>query len=86
MDLAIGYRTWFQGHRDPLDMPTGAGAAAAFESLQPGAGAALDEYLELAESSYKLALEHFLYDDFSSAGHLPESPACCDCCPGWHRC
>ena len=67
VDLDIGYRTWFEGDRSPVDMPTGAGAEAVFESLQPGAGQALHEYLAAAEASYKLAIEHFLYDDFDSA-------------------
>ena len=58
-DLAVGYRTWFQGHPEPLDMPTGDGAVAAFESLQPGAGDALETYLAKAKTSYELALEHF---------------------------
>lgn len=66
VDLGIGYRTWFQGDYTPLDMPSGAGARDAFESLQPGAGAALDKYLEQSAESYDLALKHFLYADFSS--------------------
>ena len=70
VDLDIGYRTWFEGHADPLDMPTGPGAVAAFESVQPGAGAALEKYLADAENSYGLAKEHFLYDGFSSVRSL----------------
>lgn len=66
VDLEIGYRTWFEDDKTPLDMPIGAGAEAAFESLQPGAGAALRDYLRTARESYTLALGHFLYDDFSS--------------------
>lgn len=65
-DLAVGYRTWFEGHPKPLDMPTGDGAAAAFESIQPGAGEALEAYLAKAKTSYELSLENFLYDDFAS--------------------
>ncbi|GAA1886528.1 phytoene desaturase family protein [Paeniglutamicibacter psychrophenolicus] len=65
VDLPIGYRTWFQSDYTPLDMPSGAGAREAFESLQPGAGAALEKYLEKAAESHHLALEHFLYADLS---------------------
>ena len=65
VDLPIGYRTWFQSDYTPLDMPSGAGAGEAFESLQPGAGAALEKYLEKAAESHDLALEHFLYADLS---------------------
>lgn len=70
VDLPTGYRTWFQGDYTPLDMPSGSGAREAFESLQPGAGAALDSYLEKAAESHDLALEHFLYADLSSASSL----------------
>ncbi|GAA1495437.1 phytoene desaturase family protein [Paeniglutamicibacter kerguelensis] len=77
VDLEVGYRTWFQGHPDPLDMTTGPGAVAAFESVQTGAGVALEKYLAYAETSYGLALEHFLYDGFSSVRSLlnPRLPA-----------
>lgn len=67
VDLEIGYRTWFQGDPTPVDMPTGTGAEEAFEALQPGAGAALRQYLQQAADSYSLAIKHFLYDDFASA-------------------
>ncbi|MDQ0093204.1 phytoene desaturase family protein [Paeniglutamicibacter psychrophenolicus] len=70
VDLPIGYRTWFQSDYTPLDMPSGAGARDAFESLQPGAGDALDNYLEKAAESHDLALEHFLYADLSSAASV----------------
>ena len=70
VDLPVGYRTWFQSEYTPLDMPSGAGARDAFESLQPGAGAALDSYLEKAAESHDLALEHFLYADLSSASSV----------------
>ena len=66
VDLPIGYRTWFQNEYTPLDMASGAGARDAFESLQPGAGAALDDYLKKAAESHDLALEHFLYADLSA--------------------
>lgn len=66
VDLETGYRTWFQDDFTPLDMPAGAGARDAFESLEPGAGAALGEYLDRAAESHDLALRHFLYADFSS--------------------
>ena len=70
VELPIGYRTWFEGQKTPVDMPTGTAAEAVFESLQPGAGAALHEYLRQAEEGYELALKHFLYDDFASARSL----------------
>ncbi|PYI65170.1 phytoene desaturase [Arthrobacter livingstonensis] len=65
--LDPGYRIWFGKDGSSLDLSTGGFADAAFESLQPGAGAALAEYRRKAQESYSLALRHFLYDDFSSA-------------------
>jgi phytoene desaturase len=65
--LDPGYRIWFGEDGGSLDLSTGEDADAAFESLQPGAGAALAEYRRQARESYSLAMEHFLYDDFSSA-------------------
>ena len=40
---------------------------AAFEAEEPGAAAALQRYLNSAEETYKLALEHFLYTNFENA-------------------
>ncbi|AIY03229.1 phytoene desaturase [Arthrobacter sp. PAMC 25486] len=64
--LDPGYRIWFGQNGGSLDLSTGEDADAAFESLQPGAGAALADYRREARESYSLALRHFLYDDFSS--------------------
>ena len=51
----------------PLDVPADpARAATLFESIEPGAGAKLTEYLDSAERTYDLALRHFLYTTFSS--------------------
>jgi phytoene desaturase len=34
-----------------------------FESYEPGAGAALREYVEEAEENYRIGMEHFVYED-----------------------
>lgn len=65
--LDPGYRIWFGQDGGSLYLSTGEDADAAFESLQPGAGAALTNYRHEARESYSLAIRHFLYDDFSSA-------------------
>ena len=65
--LDPGYRLWFGQDGSPVDLATGDGADAAFDALKPGAGAALARYRQEAGESYRLALQHFLYDDFSSA-------------------
>ncbi|BCT74299.1 phytoene desaturase [Sinomonas cyclohexanicum] len=65
--LDPGYRVFFEGHDQPVDVPAGrAGAVGLFESLSPGTGEALARYLDDAQDAYVVALERFLYDDFSS--------------------
>ncbi|WP_372697456.1 phytoene desaturase family protein [Arthrobacter sp. JSM 101049] len=65
--LAPAYRTWFQGHEDPVDIHSGrATARATFEAMDPGSGLQLEKYLDSAAQTYELAKEHFLYDDFES--------------------
>jgi phytoene desaturase len=38
-----------------------------FESIEPGAGAALQRYVDSAEDAYKLSIKHFLYTNFENA-------------------
>ena len=64
--LTPAYRVFSEGH-DPFDIVTGrAQTTSLFESMEPGAGARLDAYLESAGSAYRLALDHFLYDSFAT--------------------
>ena len=66
VDLTPGYRV-FPENAQPVDVPTGVEEAAAlFESLEPGAGARLRDYLASASDSYRIALERFLYTTFQS--------------------
>lgn len=69
LDLTLldpGYRV-FPETGAPLDVPYGADAACAlFEAIEPGAGAALGEYLASASKVYRVALDRFLYTTFSS--------------------
>lgn len=65
--LSPAYRTFFQDHLDapPVDVESGREQAVAlFESLDPGSGQALQDYLDSAAEAYELAKEHFLYTDF----------------------
>jgi phytoene desaturase len=65
--LDPGYRVFFEGHGQPVDVPAGReGAIALFDSLSQGSGEALARYLDDAEDAYSVALGRFLYDDFSS--------------------
>ncbi|MBW9108185.1 phytoene desaturase family protein [Microbacterium ureisolvens] len=55
----------------PLDVRSGrAEAAALFESVEPGAGARLDEYLDSAADAYDLAVSRFLYDTYETTAGL----------------
>lgn len=73
--LDPGYRVFFKGHAEAVDIAADRDAnIALFEGLEPGAGPALGRYLDSAEGSYRLALDKFLYNSFQSATSLV-SPA-----------
>ena len=38
-----------------------------FDSIEPGSGAKLQQYLDSAEDTYKLSIKHFLYTNFQNA-------------------
>lgn len=55
----------------PLDVQSGRREATAlFESVEPGAGAALDAYLDSAGDAYRLAVSRFLYDTYETTAGL----------------
>ncbi len=65
--LDPGYRVYFEGQREPVDVRSDRAASTAlFESLEPGAGRALGAYLDSARTTYELALKRFLYTNFTS--------------------
>lgn len=65
--LDPGYRVYFENQSEPVDVRSDRAASTAlFESLEPGAGAALDRYLDSARMTYDLALRRFLYTNFTS--------------------
>lgn len=73
--LDPAYRVYGQPHGDgaraPLDIVSGRDAATAlFESVEPGAGARLDAYLDSAGHAYDLAVGRFLYDTYASTSGL----------------
>lgn len=56
---------------DSLDVRSGREAAIAlFESVEPGAGARIDEYLDSAQDAYELAVTRFLYDTYEGTAGL----------------
>ncbi|MFF2273727.1 phytoene desaturase family protein [Agromyces sp. NPDC058136] len=73
--LDPGYRVFFEGRPGPLDLGADrARSVAAFESIEPGAGAALERHLDSAGETARLAVDRFLYTDFSSPVALLSAP------------
>ncbi|RBP62191.1 phytoene desaturase [Brevibacterium sanguinis] len=70
--LDPAYRVFFEGESgarpaDAVDIRADRAAnVALFEELEPGAGRALERYLESAAHTFDMAIEHFLYTSFSS--------------------
>jgi phytoene desaturase len=63
--LDPGYRVYFEGEEQPLDIAASReGNIALFESVEEGAGAKLDAYLDSAEDTYDIAKKRFLYTTF----------------------
>ncbi|MCC9176415.1 phytoene desaturase family protein [Arthrobacter sp. zg-Y750] len=69
--LDPGYRVLFEDEPEPVDIAaTREANIALFESLEPGAGPRLVEYLESAEEVYAMAKKRFLYSTFASFAPL----------------
>ncbi|WP_159800975.1 phytoene desaturase family protein [Arthrobacter zhaoguopingii] len=65
--LDPGYRVIFEQNREAVDVPADRPAVVKlFESLEPGAGEALEKYLDSAEDTYTIAKRRFLYSTFES--------------------
>lgn len=70
VDLSPAYRV-FPEAEGPVDVPSGVDEAAElFESLEPGAGEKLRQYLDSAGDTYRVAIDRFLYTTFSAVGPL----------------
>jgi phytoene desaturase len=69
--LDPGYRVFFEEYAGPLDVRSGQDAnREVFEATEPGAGAALDRYLESAKEVHDLAVKRFLYNSFGTPSSL----------------
>lgn len=65
--LDPGYRVFFEGHTEPVDVRADRDLnIATFERIEPGAGRALEDYLASAQDAYDVALRRFLYSNFDS--------------------
>lgn len=71
VQLDPGYRVITQGFDAPTDIAASrAENVALFESIEPGAGAKLEKYLDSALDTYEMAKKRFLYTSFQSFGPL----------------
>ncbi|MDQ1547162.1 MAG: hypothetical protein QOH69_2066 [Actinomycetota bacterium] len=69
--LDPGYRVYFEGQSEPLDISASLDEnLALFERTQRKAGRRLERYLESAASTYELAKRNFLYTTFAGPGWL----------------
>ncbi|MBL8160294.1 phytoene desaturase [Candidatus Saccharibacteria bacterium] len=64
--LSPAYTVFFE-HEQPVTITTDqARDEATFEAIEAGAGEALRRYVDQGEQTYRLALKHFLYSNFST--------------------
>jgi phytoene desaturase len=71
--LTPAYRVYTEGEQAPVDVVSGRDAATSlFESIEPGAGAKLDAYLDSAADAYDLSISRFLYDSYETTAALRE--------------
>ena len=73
--LDPAYRVYTEPNEEaahpPTDVVSGRAASTAlFESIEPGAGATLDAYLDSAADAYELSVSRFLYDSYESTTGL----------------
>jgi len=67
--LDPGYRVFFEGANAPLDVAANRDEnVELFESVEKGAGAKLERYLDSAKNVYELAKRKFLYTSFAKLG------------------
>ncbi|MDH6237988.1 phytoene desaturase family protein [Cryobacterium sp. CG_9.6] len=65
--LDPGYRVFFEKHSESVDIAADrATNLRTFERIEPGAGAALEKYLQSAKDTYTVAVRRFLYSTFES--------------------
>jgi phytoene desaturase len=65
--LDPGYRVRFEGQTAPVDIRADRAAnIRLFDGIEPGAGRALERYLDSATETYDMAVRRFLYSSFES--------------------
>ncbi len=64
--LTPAYKVFFEKHAPLVITGDQATDSQTFESIEPGAGARLKEYIAKGDAIYALSLKHFLYTNFSA--------------------
>ena len=73
--LDPGYRVYFEGETEPLDLAASREAnIELFEAYEPGSGVRMSGYLDSAAETYELAKDHFLYSTFEKFSPLFVAP------------
>jgi len=68
--LKPGYRVFFENNEPITIQGNLKKDSATFESIEPGAGKKLVEYVNRSDEIYQLSVKHFLYTNFQSAKEL----------------
>jgi phytoene desaturase len=68
--LSPAYKVFFEQAEPIVITSDSEKDAATFESIEPGAGEKLKEYVAKGDAIYRLSLEHFLYTNFTSPRDL----------------
>jgi phytoene desaturase len=69
--LDPGYRVFFEGEQASIDIRASrAENVALFESIERGAGRRLEDYLDSAADTTRMAVDHFLYTSFDRPANL----------------
>lgn len=71
--LSPAYKVFFENN-DPVTITSNENIdAKTFESIEPGSGKKLKDYIQRGDTIYQLSLRHFLYTNFSSIRDLTKS-------------
>lgn len=71
--LSPAYKVFFENN-DPITITSNENIdAKTFESIEPGSGKRLKDYVQRGDNIYQLSLRHFLYTNFSSIRDLAKS-------------
>lgn len=70
VQLSPAYKVFFERY-DPVTITSDPDTdAATFDSIEPGSGIRLKDYIQKGDEIYQLALKHFLYTNFTSVRDL----------------